>query len=51
MHRINKTLVYFLLFTVASSALAFRIVVKAYDTLTNPAGLTYFEDEYGDIEQ
>ena len=30
MHRINKTLVYFLIFTVISSALAYHIVVKAY---------------------
>ncbi len=32
MHRINLTLVYFLVFTVVSSALAFHIVVKAYDS-------------------
>ena len=31
MHRINKTLVYFLIFTTISSALAFIIVMKAYD--------------------
>ncbi len=32
MHRINKTLVYFLIFTIISSALAYHIVVKAYDS-------------------
>ena len=31
MHRINMTLVYFLIFTVVSSTLAFYILVKAYD--------------------
>ncbi len=31
MHRINLTLVYFLIFTVVSSGLAYYIVVKAYD--------------------
>ncbi len=31
MHRINLTLVYFLIFTAVSSGLAYYIVVKAYD--------------------
>jgi len=31
MFRLNKTLVFFLIFTLISSVLAFRIVVKAYD--------------------
>jgi hypothetical protein len=32
-HQINKTLVYFLIFTVISSALAYKIVLSAYDTV------------------
>ncbi len=34
-HALNKTLVYFLLFTVVSSLLAYRIIVKAYDTYSD----------------
>ena len=30
MHRINKTLVYFLVLTLISSAFAYSIIVKAY---------------------
>ncbi len=33
MHRINKTLVYFLMFTIVTSAMAYHIVVKAYDSV------------------
>lgn len=33
MHRINKTLVYFLIFTIISSAIALHIVTEAYDTV------------------
>ncbi len=32
MHRINLTLVNFLIFTIITSAIAYHIVVKAYDT-------------------
>jgi hypothetical protein len=35
MHRINLTLVNFLIFTIISSAIAFHIVIKAYDTFDN----------------
>jgi len=38
MHRINMTLVYFLIFTIVSSALAYRIIIKAYDNIFD---LTY----------
>lgn len=31
MHRINMTLVYFLIFTIITSVVAFNLVVKAYD--------------------
>jgi len=31
MYRLNKTLIYFLIFTIVSSALAFRIIVTAYN--------------------
>jgi len=44
MHRINKTLVYFLIFTVVSSAVAYHIVVKAYDSFDNNE-LTYSIDQ------
>jgi hypothetical protein len=30
MHRINLTLVYFLIFTIISSALAYKIIMTAY---------------------
>ncbi len=33
MRQLNKTLVYFLIFTLVSSILAFRIIVKAYDNV------------------
>jgi hypothetical protein len=33
MHRINKTLVYFLIFTIISSAFAMKIVTKAYENV------------------
>ena len=42
MHRINKTLVYFLLFTIISSALAYHIVVKAYNDVLE---LSYSSDK------
>ncbi len=35
------TLVYFLVFTVVSSAVAYHIVVKAYDAFGDTNGLTY----------
>jgi len=35
MYRLNKTLVFFLIFTIISSALAFKIVVSAYNTFDN----------------
>jgi len=41
MHRINMTLVYFLIFTVVSSAIAFYIMTKAYDGVL----LTSYADE------
>lgn len=31
MYRLNKTLVYFLILTIISSAFAYSIIVKAYD--------------------
>jgi hypothetical protein len=33
MDKLNKSLVYLLIFTMISSALAYRIVVRAYDVL------------------
>ena len=42
MHRINKTLVYFLIFTIISSGLAFHIVVKAYDSFDYIDTLNYY---------
>ncbi len=36
-HRINLTLVYFLIFTMVSSALAYNIIMKAYDTFGDPS--------------
>jgi hypothetical protein len=32
MYRLNMTLVYFLIFTIISSALAYKIIITAYDT-------------------
>ena len=41
MHRINLTLVNFLIFTIITSAIAYHLVVKAYDTFdSNVDGLT-----------
>ena len=31
MRNLNKTLVYFLIFTIVASAFAFKIIVKGYD--------------------
>lgn len=33
MNKVNKTFVYFLILTIIGSALAYRIVVKAYDSM------------------
>ncbi len=33
--RINKTLIYLLIFTVATSAIAYNLVVRAYDDAFN----------------
>jgi len=41
MHRINLTLVYFLIFTIITSAISYHLVVKAYDTFDVADGLTY----------
>ncbi len=35
MHRINITLVSFLIFTIVSSALAYKIVISSYDSYEN----------------
>ena len=32
-HQINKTLVFFLIFTIISSTLAYKIVLSAYDSI------------------
>ncbi len=42
MHRINMTLVYFLIFTVVTSGLAYKIVMSSYDAYD----YTYVEDSF-----
>lgn len=39
MRNLTKTLVYFLIFTIISSLLAYRIVVKAYDGILDDSYL------------
>jgi len=37
MDKLNKSLVYMLIFTMISSTVAYGLVVKAYDTLLDPS--------------
>ena len=41
MHRINWTLVNFLIFTIITSAIAYHLVVKAYDTFEGADVVTF----------
>jgi len=45
MHRINLTLVYFFIFTVVSSTLAYYIVVKAHESFERTPETAYYYTE------
>lgn len=45
MHRINITLVCFLIFTIVSSALAYKIVISSYDSYENVYSEDYLSGE------
>ncbi len=46
MHRINMTLVFFLIFTIISSVVAYKIVMSGYDSYENTYSESYLSGKY-----